>query len=97
MGAYYGYRKPGPNLEEWVGDAPKEPTMIPDRKKPQNLAARRAVEKEAEIMVSRQLGFQVASRALGLATLGTVGTFGILGAGKLITGTINLLSGSQLF
>jgi hypothetical protein len=80
VGAYYGYSRPGNNLEEWVSDLPREShskaTSASTR------AARKAIEKETEIMASRQLGVQLAARALGVATLGTVGTFGVLAGGE---------------
>lgn len=78
IGAYYGYKQPGANLEEWVGDVPTESKSSAGRS---NRVAQKAMQREAEIMASRQLGLQVASRALGVATIGTIGIFGILGAG----------------
>lgn len=84
-GAYYGYSRPGNNLEEWVSDLPPENR---DSTKATNSAgnriARKAIEKETEIMATRQLGAQLAVRALGVATLGIVGTFGVVAGGQCI-------------
>lgn len=46
-------------------------------------ATTRALQRESEIFANRQMGVRLAARALGLATLGTIGTFGVLGAGTL--------------
>lgn len=85
MGAYYGYLQPPEKLEEWVGDAPtenKSSSPGSTTSSTTNRVARRALERETEILAARQMGLQIASRAFGLATLGTVGSFGLLGAGK---------------
>jgi len=81
FGAYYGYARPGNNLEEWISDLPKE---SPSSKTVSagTRAANKAIEREAEIMASRQLGVQLAARAFGIATLGTVGAFGALAGGE---------------
>lgn len=84
MGAVYGYLQPANKVEEWVGDAP--PSDKKGASTMQQRVTRRIAEKEAEIFAARQLGFQMATRALGLATIGTVGTFGLLGAGRHFTG-----------
>jgi len=84
-GAYYGYARPGNNLEEWVSDLPKEESDWKKGESQRSLGAnRKALEREAQIMASRQLGLQVATRALGIATLGTVGTFGLLTGSELL-------------
>lgn len=84
MGAYYGYLQPAEKLEEWVGDDPAENNKKSSSQSSSatNRAARRALERETEILGARQMGLQLASRALGLATLGTMGSFGLIGAGK---------------
>jgi hypothetical protein len=81
VGAYYGYARPGNNLEEWVSDLPKESHSKP-MSTAGNRISRMAMEKEAEIMAARQLGVQVAARAFGIATLGTIGSFGVLTGGE---------------
>ncbi len=79
LGAYYGFVQPGENLEKWVGDAP---TNVEVQSPKSNRMVQRALEKEIETMAARQLGLQVASKALGVATFATLGTFSILGAGE---------------
>ena len=80
FGAYYGYVRPGNNLEEWVSDLPKESPSKTGSLRTQ--MAQKAIEREAEIMASRQLGVQLAARALSIATLGTFGAFGALAGGE---------------
>jgi hypothetical protein len=82
MGAYYGYLQPAEKIEEWVGDAATETKPSSQSSNTPNRVAQRALEREAEILGSRPLGLQVASRAFVLASLGTVGSFGMLAAGK---------------
>jgi hypothetical protein len=90
LGAYYGFRQPGENLEKWVGDVPTTITSTTNnnssdsqqRNVARNGLARRALQKEAENWAARQLGFQMASKALGIATFANLGAFSILGAGE---------------
>jgi hypothetical protein len=83
MGAYYGYLQPADAIEEWVGDNPAENKPSSQSSSTTNRVVQRAVERETEILATtRQMGLQVASRAFVLASLGTVGSFGIIAAGK---------------
>ena len=88
FGAYYGYARPGNNLEEWISDLPKE-SASSKTVSAGTRAANKALEREAEIMASRQLGVHLAARALGVATLGTVGAFGALAGGEYMVYTKN--------
>eukprot|EP00934_Nitzschia_sp_Nitz4_P004864 Nitzschia sp. Nitz4//scaffold42_size132992//65147//65943//NITZ4_003396-RA/size132992-augustus-gene-0.104-mRNA-1//1//CDS//3329551709//4854//frame0 len=87
VGAYVGFAQHGDKLEEWVGDEPaKQPTAkgktVPSttqQPKVPNLNVGGKVI-EAESMAARELGVSMAARALGVATLGTFGFFGLIGA-----------------
>lgn len=88
LGAYYGFLQPGQNLEKWVGDVPTTTNgtgggdILPENQRnvARNGLARRAMQKEAENWAARQLGFQTASKALGIATFVNLGAFSLLGA-----------------
>ena len=90
LGAYYGFRQPGENLEKWVGDVPTTTgnnyngggDSTTQRNIARNGLAQRAMQKEAENWAARQLGFQMASKALGVATFVNLGAFSLLGAGE---------------
>ena len=67
-GAYLGYKKPSKRLEQLAGKGDSNGG---------------SVDKQfGSLNDRRRLGLQTAARALRLATLGTVGVFGMLGAGK---------------
>ena len=76
-GAYVGYKKPTEKLEELaVGSTSKNNKIEGDKVGGIPTAER------------RRLGLKMASRALRLATMGTVGTFGILGACEFFFGIL---------
>jgi hypothetical protein len=68
-GAFFGYKKPTEKLEELAGGRKRK------KKKTDKVDV-------AALAEHRRLGLQTASRALRLATLGAVGSFGMLGAGE---------------
>ena len=77
-GAYVGYTKPMENMEKLIG-----PTTTTTTSTAASTASTNSLERQFGSEAERRaMGFRVASRALRIATLSSVGTFGMIGAGK---------------
>ena len=94
-GAYFGYTKPMENMEKLIGST--NPTAAAGASSPSTGNSTNTLERqfgnEAE---RRAMGFRTAARALRVATFSSVGTFGMIGASKLLVHRSSIFAMSKI-